>query len=201
MNYLAHIYLSGANRQVRIGNFIGDAVKGNAYQHYPGDWQQGILLHRRIDAFTDAHPLVRAAVEEGRAVFGRYAAVVTDIFFDHFLAKEFPCYAGMSLNRYAWSFYAVLLWHYRQLPPRFQGFLWHFIATNRLARYATFEGIQQSLAIMAEYRGLQVDPAEAVAYLQLHFESLHASFCSFFPAVQQMCRQFLGNGFPGTEGD
>ena len=67
MNYLAHIFLSGNDRCIQIGNFIGDGVKGDGYKQYPRKFQQGILLHREIDAFSDRHPLVREAVGIGRS--------------------------------------------------------------------------------------------------------------------------------------
>ena len=73
MNYLAHIFLSGNDRCIQIGNFIGDGVKGDGYKQYPRKFQQGILLHREIDAFSDRHPLVREAVGIGRETFGRYS--------------------------------------------------------------------------------------------------------------------------------
>ena len=92
MNYLAHIFLSGNDRCIQIGNFIGDGVKGDGYKQYPRKFQQGILLHREIDAFSDRHPLVREAVGIGRETFGRYSAVVNDILFDYFLASRFQDY-------------------------------------------------------------------------------------------------------------
>ncbi|MDD3273470.1 MAG: DUF479 domain-containing protein, partial [Bacteroidales bacterium] len=63
MNYLAHIYLSGSNRQLQVGNFIGDFVKGRKHENYPKGIQKGILLHREIDRFTDCHPLFIETVE------------------------------------------------------------------------------------------------------------------------------------------
>lgn len=96
MNYLAHIYLSGKNRQIQIGNFVGDAVKGKAYNSYPDFFRKGILLHRLIDSFADTHPAVKEAVSLGKPLFGRYSAAVTDIFFDHFLALGFPQYTGQK---------------------------------------------------------------------------------------------------------
>ena len=191
MNYLAHIFLSGSDRRVQIGNFIGDAVKGEAYRAYPPGFREGILLHRKIDDFADRHPLVKEAVGLGRPLFGRYSAVVTDIFFDYFLAQDFREYAGTSLSRFAWGFYGVMVRNYFRLPDRIRGFLWHFILTNRLSRYASLEGIRQSLEIMVTYRNLQVSPEEAVAYLEQHREEWHALFREFFPQVQEMCRTEL----------
>ena len=59
MNFLAHIYLSGDNELITIGNFVGDGVRGNKYKLYPKEIQIGIQLHRAIDTFTDAHPIFR----------------------------------------------------------------------------------------------------------------------------------------------
>ncbi len=191
MNYLAHIFLSGDDRRVQIGNFIGDAVKGDAYKQYAPGFREGILLHRKIDDFADHHPLVKEAVDWGRPHFGRYSAVVTDIFFDYFLATDFPEYSGKSLQSFAWGFYGAMVRNYFRLPDRIRGFLWHFILTNRLKRYASPEGIRQSLEIMATYRNLQVSPEEAVVYLEQHREEWHALFREFFPEVQEMCRNEL----------
>lgn len=188
MNYLMHIYLSGENRLVQIGNFAGDAVKGTAYRTYPADMQKGICLHRQIDAFSDAHPLVREAVKMGRSCLGHYASVVTDVFFDHFLAAGFREYAGMGLNCYASGFYIALIRYYRYLPPRFQGFLWHFILTNRLGCYASLTGLQHSLEIMTRYRGLQINPSEAIGFLQAHYIPLQQLFAEFFPVLKEKFR-------------
>lgn len=187
MNYLAHIYLSGDNRQIQIGNFIGDAVKGEGYKRYPDGIREGILLHRKIDDFSDRHPLVKEAVRLGREPFGRYSAVVTDIFFDHFLAVEFSSYAGVSLQRFALGFYGGAVYNYANLPPRIRGFLWHFILTNRLYRYTSLKGVQQSLEIMATYRNLQVSPPDAITYLEAHYDEWRQLFRAFFPELQQMC--------------
>lgn len=191
MNYLAHIFLSGENRSIQIGNFVGDAVKGSAYLQYPAGFQRGILLHRQIDSFSDLHPLVREAVALGRPFFGRYSAVVTDILFDHFLAVDFRKYSGRSLSLFAHRFYFVLLANYRHLPPRFQGFLWHFILTNRLVCYASGEGIRGSLEIMVKYRGLQISPQVAMDFLFSHYDELQLLFGEFFPELQAKSHQEL----------
>lgn len=191
MNYLAHIYLSGKNRQIQIGNFVGDAVKGKAYNSYPDFFRKGILLHRLIDSFADTHPAVKEAVSLGKPLFGRYSAAVTDIFFDHFLALGFPQYTGQKLTPYAHRFYIALIVNYRYLPPRFQHFIWHFILTDRLGRYASRQGIKQSLDIMTRYRKIAINPPEAIVFLDKHFHKLQSLFETFFPEVQDLCRRQL----------
>lgn len=187
MNYLAHILLSGNDRGLQVGNFIGDSVKGRAYNDYPENIRRGILLHRAIDDFTDHHPLVREATGILKADFGRYSGVLTDVFFDHFLAVDFDVYSDISLSCFSNRFYWATLVYYTHLPPRVKDFLWHFILTNRLRRYATLTGIRQSLAIMTHYKNLPVDSTQAITFLQENYIELHRIFGLFFPQVQDVC--------------
>ena len=191
MNYLAHIFLSGDNRKVQIGNFVGDAVKGRAYEKYPIDFRRGILLHRAIDDYTDHYPLVREAIELLRGEFGRYAGVMTDIYFDYFLAMGFKRYTGKSLWRFTLGFYVALVRNYRYLPERFKGFLWHFILTNRLVKYASLSGIRRSLEIMVEYKHLGVEPDRAIEFLVANRMQLQGIFERFLPDVWEMCHAKL----------
>ena len=172
MNYLAHIFLSGDDRRVQIGNFVGDAVKGRAYENYPLGFRKGILLHREIDDYTDHHPVVREAIDMLRADFGRYSGVLT-------------------LRRFAWGFYGALILNYRYLPERFKGFLWHFILTNRLVRYASLSGIERSLGIMVEYKNLRIDPGAAIVVFERKQERLQELFDRFLPDVRKMCHLVL----------
>lgn len=188
LNYLAHIFLSGADRQVQIGNFIGDAVKGHAYDAYPDKIREGILLHRKIDDFSDKHPLVKEAVALLRSDFGRYSAVLVDMYFDYFLAVDFNCYSSVPLRRFASRLYVAAVFSYFRLPARIRRFLWHFILTNRLCRYASKKGLQESLEIMAVYKNLQVSPLAAISFLTAHEEELHDLFRRFFPELMAECR-------------
>lgn len=87
MNFLAHIYLSGDNEMVTIGNFIADGVRGKQYKKFPKDIQIGILLHRQIDTFTDAHPIVRQSTKRLHKNYSHYSGVIVDILYDHFWLK------------------------------------------------------------------------------------------------------------------
>ncbi len=87
MNFLAHIYLSGNQERVMIGNFIGDFVKGKAWEEFDSAIQRGILLHREIDRYTDDHEVVIKTKERLRPKYHHYAPVISDVFYDHFLAS------------------------------------------------------------------------------------------------------------------
>ena len=93
MNFRAHIYLSGENEPLKIGNFIADSIRGNSYLDYPEDLKNGILLHRYIDTFTDAHPIYRKSKHRLHEKYGHYSGVIMDIVYDHFLAKNWNKYS------------------------------------------------------------------------------------------------------------
>ncbi|MCK3686269.1 ACP phosphodiesterase [Maribellus sp. YY47] len=141
MNYLAHLYLSGESEQMLVGNFIGDYVKGKQYENYPKEIADGILLHRRIDHFTDNHPLHKEAKKPFRDDFGHYAGIVVDLVYDHFLAANWTTFSDLSLRWFAKRSHSVLLSHFAYLPLRVQGFLPFLIQNRRLESYATIEGI------------------------------------------------------------
>ncbi|MDR2938196.1 MAG: ACP phosphodiesterase [Prevotellaceae bacterium] len=201
MNYLAHILLSGNNAQRQVGGFIADFVKGNRFEHFPEHIRQGIVLHRRVDAFTDEHPLVREARALLRPYFGRYAGIFLDIFYDYFLAKNWHRFAppssgwrkfsNTSLKYFAYRFYANLVWSRRWLPISVKGFLWHFIGTNRLCKYAAKSGVQRALWIMGTYSSLPQMSEEAIQILQKHEVELEKNFLIFFPILQEYARTLL----------
>ena len=85
MNFLAHIYLSGENDLLKIGNFMADGIHGKAPESLPADVQKGIVLHRHIDTYTDAHPIFRQSTKRLHPVYHHYAGVIIDIYYDHFL--------------------------------------------------------------------------------------------------------------------
>jgi len=145
MNYLAHIYLSGDNESVTIGNFIADGIKGKDYMKYPEDIQIGILLHREIDTYTDAHKIVRQSTKKLHKNYGHYSGVIVDILYDHFLAKNWSQYSKVSLADYIETFYTSLDTNIDVLPERILKMMPYMIADNWLLSYATIEGIQRVL--------------------------------------------------------
>lgn len=180
MNYLAHLYLSGESDEMMLGNFIGDYVKGQQYLRYSEEVQRGILLHRSIDSFTDTHPVVREAANYFRPAYGRYSGIVTDVIFDHFLARYWRYYSPYTLRQFAKHVHAVLLSNFFQLPTRVKGFLPFLIQHKRLESYARLDGIQQSLHIMAHRTSLPDHTNEAMAVLELNFFQLKELFDRFF---------------------
>lgn len=145
MNFLAHIYLSGDNELITIGNFVADAIRGNKYKLLSPEFQVGVKLHRHIDTFTDAHPIVRQSTKRLHKNYSHYSGVIVDILYDHFLAKNWNNYSEIPLDIYVSDFYDTLKKHFDILPERFQKLMPFMIADNWLLSYAEVDGIQRVL--------------------------------------------------------
>jgi len=180
MNYLAHIYLSGENDLVTIGNFIADGIKGKSYKKFSKDVQVGILLHRHIDTFTDAHKTVRKSTKRLHKKYGHYSGVIVDILYDHFLAKNWSNYSDMPLDDYVDTFYDSLEEHYNILPLRIQKMMPFMMTDNWLLSYASIDGIQRVLEGMNRRTKNRSGMNEAVNELEAFYADFEDEFTSFF---------------------
>ena len=191
MNFLAHIYLSGEDNQITIGNFIADGIKGKRYLKYPPQIIKGILLHRSIDSFTDSHPTVRQSTARLHENYGHYSGVIVDILYDHFLAKNWSLYHPQPLEEYTEDFYSLLKDNFTILPTRIQRMMPHMIADNWLLSYATVPGIGKILAQMNVRIKTISNMDLAVVELEKYYDEFEAEFTSFFEELQQHCQQKL----------
>ncbi|WGD34238.1 acyl carrier protein phosphodiesterase [Olleya sp. YS] len=191
MNFLAHIYLSNNNKMVTIGNFIADGIRGKKYKEYPKDIQTGILLHRQIDTFTDAHPTVRKSTKRLHKNYGHYAGVIVDILYDHFLAKNWEQYSDIPFAEYVDDFYDTLQDNFEILPPRIQKMLPHMLADNWLLSYATIEGITKVLEGMNRRTKNRSQMNLAVNELETFYKEFEAEFTSFFKELIEFSKTKL----------
>lgn len=180
MNFLAHIYLSGEDEAVTIGNFIADGIKGKRYQKYPQPIQRGVLLHRAIDSYTDSHPTVRKSTKRLHENYGHYSGVIVDILYDHFLAKNWKDYHDTPLDVYVANFYELLRNSYEVLPTRIQRMMPYMISDNWLLSYATITGISKILDQMnVRTKGIS-KMNFAVIELEEFYDEFEEEFTSFF---------------------
>ncbi|MGM0377230.1 MAG: ACP phosphodiesterase, partial [Bacteroidota bacterium] len=191
MNYLAHLYLSGDDPEILIGNFIGDYVKGRRFTRYSASVRTGILLHRHIDTFTDRHPVFRESTALFKPIFNRYAGVVGDIVYDHLLAAHWSEYADVDLHTFVRHAHRTLMRHYFGLPGQVKQFLPFLIKSRRLETYQTFEGVEKTLNIMSSHSSLPQKTNEAMHCLETHYEELHQQFAGFMPEIVLSTQAFL----------
>ncbi|WP_292900675.1 acyl carrier protein phosphodiesterase [Nonlabens sp.] len=180
MNYLAHIYLSKEDKELRIGNFIADAVKGKDFSRFPIRVAQGIILHRHIDTFTDTHPVVRKSKDLIRGTYGHWSGVIVDMYYDHFLAANWLDFHEMPLSDYVQGFYKDLQEQHDILPERVQRFLPYMIEQNWLYNYATVEGISRIFEQMNHRTKGKSNMNFAPIELLKYYQELEKHFRIFF---------------------
>lgn len=184
MNYLAHIYLSGEDNDLKIGNFIADSVKGKKFISYPDEIQKGIILHRAIDTFTDSHPTVKKSVHRLFEKYSHYSTVIVDILYDHFLAANWDNYSSIPLEDYVADFYQLLHDNFEVLPKRVQHFLPYMEEDNWLLNYATVDGIGKILYQMNIRTKNRSHMDLAVRELKLYYSEFEEEFKLFFKDLE-----------------
>ena len=185
MNYLAHIYLSYENDQIKIGNFIADFVKGNNYKNFPEDIQKGIKLHRLIDSFTDKHPVVRKSKRRLHERYKHYDGVIIDILMDHFLAKNWSFFSKQPLEKYESDFIEVLEKNISVLPKKVIRILPYLKSQKWLSSYATISGISKTLqGVNKRTKGISKMDL-AITDLQEKYTDFEKDFFLFFTDLKK----------------
>ena len=189
MNFLAHIYLSGDSKDILIGNFIGDYVKGKKFTGYPEEVKQGIMLHRKIDSFTDSHNLTHSSKKIIAEKYGLYAGIVVDIYYDHFLSANWHLYSEIPLKDYIQNRYRLLDSGFSVFPAGVKSWFPYFIKSNWLETYIHFNGLNMVFKRMS-YRTSLPDHSEyAVSQLKENYDFLKENFIEFFSDMREMVQK------------
>ena len=183
MNFLAHTYLSGCNEEIIVGNFMGDYVKGRSYQDYPDQVKKGILIHRDIDSFTDMHQITRLSKQRVASRYHKYAGIIIDIFYDHFLASLWDSYSNLPLNEFVNRTYDLLKRNYKVLPDSIKRWFPTFLENNWMMAYTTVDGIELVLERMSANTSLPDHSAFAVEVLRGQYSLFMEDFLKFFPLI------------------
>ena len=189
MNFLAHIYLSGNSREILIGNFIGDYVKGKNITGYPDEVKQGIMLHRKIDSFTDSHSITRSSKKIIAEKYGLYAGIVVDIYYDHFLSANWDLYSEMPLREYIHDRYRLLDSGFSIFPAGVKSWFPYFIKSNWLETYIHFEGLNMVFKRMSYRTSLPEHSDYAVNQLKENYDFLKENFIDFFADMREMVQK------------
>lgn len=192
MNFLAHVYLSGNDREIIVGNFIGDFVKGrNMLEQYAPGIVKGIELHRSIDDFTDNHPVVTESKKRLYEKYHHYSAVIVDMYYDHLLAHHWSDFHHEPLRVYTLGIYKVIMDQHDILPDEVRRMLMYMMRDNWLLGYAKLEGIHRALSGMSRRTTFRSRMEEAVIDLEQHYDAFKEEFFTFFPELKAHAEEFL----------
>lgn len=171
---------------------MADHLKGaERHLHQPPGIRTGIALHRHIDTFTDQHPTVAQSKMRVRSAFGKYAPVIVDVFYDHFLASQWEVYHPQPLATFTQYAYAVLQAHEQRLPQGARHMLPFMVQHDWLNGYAILPGLQRVMEGMSRRSRFDSGMEKAPAFLLEHYDAFGREFALFFPELQESAAQYL----------
>lgn len=191
MNFLAHFHLSGDNEKIAIGNFLGDFIRGTRPEELEPQLQKGLRLHRFIDEYTDAHPMVKKANQLLLPYFRKYTPVVSDVYFDYFLAHHFDDYSHISLREYTHKVYDMMARYKDAMTPRASRFYDFMIVRDIFYEYGNKDGMQHVFNGLASRAKFESNMLEGVEILTKYEGELLGYFRQFYPDLQAASAEFL----------
>lgn len=193
MNFLAHLHLSHDTPDHRVGNVLADFVRNQTVKLLPETIQAGVRQHRAVDAFTDRHAQVQRSIVRISKNWGWFSGIVIDVYYDHVLAQEWGRYCDEPLRGFADRMYGVMAACVPHVEAAARPFFERFIADDRLVRYATADGIADTLARISR-RIAERMPTRAVALqdampdLLANDAGLRDDFRLFYPELMAFAR-------------
>jgi len=191
LNYLAHLFLAGTDPELILGNFIADHVKGSDILKYSENVRKGIAMHRAIDTYTDQHPVVKQSIIRLRNDFHKYAGVIVDMYYDHYLSSQWDDYSDTDLQAFTKMRYDILNTFQAIIPVRSARLLFYMEKQNWLMSYSSFDGMQQAFNGMSRRTTFESNMEHAVVNLKAGYLEFNQEFRQFFPELQM----FVKNNF------
>lgn len=177
-----------------LGNTFGDLVKGKKMVGVHPQVRQGVLLHRRIDDFTDKHQLVKKCVEVFKPALGRFSPAVVDMVFDYFLAHTWSDFSQVSLP----DFVAKLFLSYDQnrsfLTDRINAVAPIMKMQEWMLQYETVSGLENILKQMSARIKYRAKLEQAIPILIQKEKELALLFSVFFQELRQQFQPGLAAG-------
>ena len=189
MNYLAHLLLTSGNDRLLVGGLLGDFVKGAVGDDYHPQIRCGIVHHRKVDAYTDAHAITRAGKRRFQNGFRRFAGIITDIAYDHFLARSWSQYCQITLPQFVAKAYQVLRCHRAVFHGRSRDVVTRMIEQDWLSSYASLDVVAGALAGVSRRLSRPNPLAQAIEEVERLYEPLEDDFHRFFPQLMAYSRQ------------
>ncbi len=194
MNYLAHLYLAKDSAESMIGSILGDFVKGSIKDQYPDKIKQGIALHRKIDTYTDSHAMTRASRRLYSPPRRRFAGIILDLCYDHFLYRHWLKFADTALDPFISHAYDILKTHQAMLPERLQAMIPFMIRDDWLGSYRDLSGVEQALERLSKRVTSGDQLPGAIDEIKVHYRKLEANFLIFFPDLIRFVKDKKSTG-------
>lgn len=183
MNWLAHLFLSEPSAAFRIGNLLPDLARPSDLSGLSSEFLRGVQQHRLIDAFTDSHPIVRRSVARVGPEFRRFGGIFVDIFYDHFLSREWAALSKTPLTDFTREIYESFAVHRGEIPAEVYGALERMKSENWLCSYGDLQGVATTLGRIGLRLRRSAPLGKGAAILEADYAGFHADFREFFPEL------------------
>ena len=194
MNFLAHFLLTPDDEELLAGQMLGDFLVRGWRERASPRTVSGVELHQAIDAYTDRHPIGMAARNRFPKTYRRYAGIILDVFYDHFLARDFERYSdGEPLDLFSARCYRALQSQRGTAPPRMQRAVDSMTRHDWLGAYASIDGVRGALRGISRRLRRENPLAEAAELLPQMDRALEADFRAFFPQLQEFAQETYRN--------
>lgn len=192
MNFLAHLHLAAHTQSSLTGNLLGDFVKGPLPSGLPAPFDEGIWLHRKIDAFTDTHPAHRAAVTGFEAPWRRFGGILVDMLYDHWLSLHWRQFSPQPLPHFLHQSYGQLLADHHRLPHGLPPALRRMAEQDWIASYQHRAGLGQALDGIGRRLRRPIPLGDALLTLdQARWAEAEHAFLHFYPELMRFCEEQL----------
>jgi acyl carrier protein phosphodiesterase len=193
MNFLAHLYLADLTDDSLLGHLLGDFVKGRTMDAYSQRIQAAIRFHRKIDSYCDRHPVTRMSRNRIGPLRRRFAGILVDVGYDHFLARHWHRFHSGSLSAFTQSVYAALQQDRTPLPKGFKAVLSRMIAHDWLGSYIHLDKVALALDRIAGRLSRGERFAGGIADIQANYRGLETDFLTFFPDLIRFSKDYIYN--------
>lgn len=191
MNFLAHLYLADETPESIIGNMLGDFIDADFREKYSPEICRGIVMHQKIDQFTDSHPVFRQSKRRIDKDYRHLKGIMIDLFYDHFLAKNWQDYSDEPLEDFCERIYETFQAHKSLLAPRLQRILPYMIEENWLTSYRRFEGIGWALSGISRRISRKNILASGLSQLEENYDGFDKDFQAFFPELSSFANELI----------
>ncbi len=188
MNWLAHLYLSEPDKEFRLGNLLADQVRGADRERMSAAFKRGMACHQAIDAFAESHPVVKRSRQRIGPEQRRFSGILVDVFYDHYLARNWSLFADTTLEQFTHGAYAELQPYSATLPEEARITLERIIEHDWLTSYREIAGIEDVLERLSgrltERLRRPMALQAAVKDLRDHYQDWESDFMEFMPELK-----------------
>lgn len=183
MNHLVHLFLSGNDAKVIMGNLLYDFLAWKDLQKSDQLLDPGFDLHVMIDTFTDQHQIIKSGTKRLHPHFNKYAPVVVDIYYDHLLYLNWSSYSHIAYPEFSATVYERIRREIHAAPPDIAARLERMVELDWLDSYTSRRGMEFVFSRLTERTRQKKDFSKAVSLLYEHLDDYNREFNIFFPQL------------------